>query len=100
MTRVVTLVDSALFGFHLDLATDRPEELARGIEDLGRAAEALAGPPEFRPDLPADLPRDVTIATLGSAAWVTSSTARSTSRRSGTGRTPRTSPPAGSWAAG
>ena len=46
MTRVVTLVDSALFGFHLDLATDRPdEELARGIEDLGRAAEALAGLP-------------------------------------------------------
>jgi AcrR family transcriptional regulator len=44
VTRVVTLVDSALFGFHLDLATDRPEELARGIEDLGRAVEALAGP--------------------------------------------------------
>src|SRR4029453_4888280 len=26
--RIVTLVDSALFGFHLDLATDRPDELA------------------------------------------------------------------------
>ena len=53
MTRVVTLVDSPLFGFHLDLATDRPEELARGIEDLGRAAEAPAGLVKFRPDLPA-----------------------------------------------
>ena len=40
--RIVTLVDSALFGFHLDLATDRPEELARGVDDLARAAEALA----------------------------------------------------------
>ena len=43
VTRIVTLVDSALFGFHLDLATDRPDELARGIDDLGRAAETLAG---------------------------------------------------------
>jgi len=43
VTRIVTLVDSALYGFHLDLATDRPEELARGIDDLGRAAEGLAG---------------------------------------------------------
>ena len=41
--RIVTLVDSALFGFHLDLTTDRPEELARGVDDLARAAEALAG---------------------------------------------------------
>jgi AcrR family transcriptional regulator len=41
--RIVTLVDSALYGFHLDLATDRPEELARGVDDLARAAEALAG---------------------------------------------------------
>ncbi len=42
--RIVTLVDSALYGFHLDLTTDRPEELARGVDDLARAAQALAGP--------------------------------------------------------
>jgi AcrR family transcriptional regulator len=42
VARVVTLVDSALYGFHLDLATDRPDELARGVDDLARAAEALA----------------------------------------------------------
>ena len=42
VARVVTLVDSALFGFHLDLATDRPDELARGVDDLARAAQALA----------------------------------------------------------
>lgn len=41
--RIVTLVDSALYGFHLDLATDRPDELARGVDDLARAAQALAG---------------------------------------------------------
>jgi AcrR family transcriptional regulator len=40
--RIVTLVDSALYGFHLDLATDRPEELARGVDDLAAAAQALA----------------------------------------------------------
>lgn len=40
--RVVTLVDSALYGFHLDLETDRPHELARGVDDLARAAQALA----------------------------------------------------------
>lgn len=40
--RIATLVDSALYGFHLDLATDRPEELARGVDDLARAAQALA----------------------------------------------------------
>lgn len=40
--RIVTLVDSALYGFHLDLATDRPDELARGVDDLARAAQALA----------------------------------------------------------
>jgi AcrR family transcriptional regulator len=45
VARIVTLVDSALFGFHLDLATDRPEELARGIDDLAQAVEALAGTP-------------------------------------------------------
>jgi len=43
VARIVTLVDSALYGFHLDLATDRPEELARGVDDLARAAEALSG---------------------------------------------------------
>jgi AcrR family transcriptional regulator len=41
--RIVTLVDSALYGFHLDLTTDRPEELAQGVDDLARAAESLAG---------------------------------------------------------
>jgi AcrR family transcriptional regulator len=41
--RIVTLVDSALYGFHLDLATDRPDELARGVDDLAVAAQALAG---------------------------------------------------------
>ncbi|GAA1971556.1 TetR/AcrR family transcriptional regulator [Nocardioides panacihumi] len=39
--RIVTLIDSSLFGFQLDLATDRPEELARGVDDLAAAAEAL-----------------------------------------------------------
>jgi AcrR family transcriptional regulator len=43
VTRIVTLVDSALYGFHLDLATDRPDELARGVDDLARAAQSLAG---------------------------------------------------------
>jgi AcrR family transcriptional regulator len=43
VARVVTLVDSALYGFHLDLATDRPDELTRGVDDLARAAQALAG---------------------------------------------------------
>jgi AcrR family transcriptional regulator len=42
VTRIVTLVDSALCGFHLDLTTDRPEELVRGVDDLARAAQALA----------------------------------------------------------
>ncbi|WP_459983438.1 TetR/AcrR family transcriptional regulator [Nocardioides sp. AN3] len=40
--RIVTLVDSSLFGFQLDLATDRPEELAQGVDDLASAAAALA----------------------------------------------------------
>ena len=40
--RIVTLVDSALYGFHLDLATDRPDELGRGVDDLARAAQSLA----------------------------------------------------------
>jgi AcrR family transcriptional regulator len=43
VSRIVTLVDSGLYGFHLDLATDRPDELARGVDDLARAAQALAG---------------------------------------------------------
>jgi AcrR family transcriptional regulator len=43
VARVVTLVDSALYGFHLDLATDRPAELARGVDDLAVAADAIAG---------------------------------------------------------
>lgn len=42
-SRIVTLVDSALYGFHLDLATDRPDELARGVDDLAVAAQSLAG---------------------------------------------------------
>lgn len=40
--RIVTLVDSALYGFHLDLTTDRPDELSRGVDDLAAAAQALA----------------------------------------------------------
>jgi len=43
VARIVTLVDSALFGFHLDLTTDRPTELARGVDDLAVAAQAIAG---------------------------------------------------------
>ncbi len=42
VARIVTLVDSALYGFHLDLTTDRPENLARGVDDLARAAQSLA----------------------------------------------------------
>jgi AcrR family transcriptional regulator len=42
VARIVTLVDSALYGFHLDLTTDRPEELARGVDDLAAAAQSLA----------------------------------------------------------
>ena len=42
VARVVTLVDSALYGFHLDLTTDHPEELARGVDDLAMAAAAVA----------------------------------------------------------
>lgn len=40
--RIVTLVDSSLFGFQLDLTTDQPAELARGVDDLARAAQTLA----------------------------------------------------------
>jgi AcrR family transcriptional regulator len=42
VSRIVTLVDSALYGFHLDLTTDRPAELARGVDDLAVAAQAVA----------------------------------------------------------
>lgn len=40
--RVATLIDSSLFGFHLDLTTDRPQDLARAVDDLAVAAEALS----------------------------------------------------------
>jgi len=43
VARVVTLVDSALYGFHLDLTTDRPADLSRGVDDLAVAAQAIAG---------------------------------------------------------
>lgn len=42
VARIVTLVDSALYGFHLDLIIDDAAELARGVDDLARAAEDLA----------------------------------------------------------
>ncbi|MDQ6935272.1 MAG: TetR family transcriptional regulator [Actinomycetota bacterium] len=42
VARVVRLVDSALYGFHLDLITDRPEELDAGVADLARAAQSIA----------------------------------------------------------
>ena len=42
VARIVTLVDSALYGFHLDLITDRPDDLSRGVEDLADAAQAIA----------------------------------------------------------
>lgn len=45
VARVVALVDSALYGFHLDLTTDHPEELDRAVDDLARAAQQLAQGP-------------------------------------------------------
>lgn len=42
VSRIVTLVDSALYGFHLDLTTDRPAELSRGVDDLAVAAQSIA----------------------------------------------------------
>jgi AcrR family transcriptional regulator len=42
VARIVTLVDSALYGFHLDLTTDRPTELSRGVDDLAVAAQTIA----------------------------------------------------------
>lgn len=41
---IVLLVDSSLFGFQLDLATGRFDQLARGVEVLADAAQALASP--------------------------------------------------------
>jgi AcrR family transcriptional regulator len=41
--RITQLVEPALMGFHVDLATDTPEELARGVRDLADAAQSLAG---------------------------------------------------------
>ena len=41
--RITQLVESALLGFHVDLTTDTPEELTRGVRDLADAAQALAG---------------------------------------------------------
>ena len=43
VARITRLVESALLGFHVDLATDTPEELSRGVRDLADAAQALAG---------------------------------------------------------
>ena len=43
VARITRLVESALLGFHGDLATDTPEELSRGVRDLADAAQALAG---------------------------------------------------------
>jgi AcrR family transcriptional regulator len=40
--RIVLLVDSSLYGFQLDLATDRFDELVRGVDDLARAADRIA----------------------------------------------------------
>jgi AcrR family transcriptional regulator len=40
--RIVLLVDSSLYGFQLDLTTDRFDDLARGVDDLAVAAERLA----------------------------------------------------------
>jgi AcrR family transcriptional regulator len=42
VVRITRLVESALLGFHVDLATDTPAELARGVRDLADAAQALA----------------------------------------------------------
>ncbi|MXG91625.1 TetR family transcriptional regulator [Nocardioides flavescens] len=42
VARVVTLVDSALYGFHLDLTTDRSEALSLGVDDLAAAAQQIA----------------------------------------------------------
>lgn len=41
VARITTLVDSGLYGFHMDLITGKPEELARGVSDLAKAAQSL-----------------------------------------------------------
>jgi AcrR family transcriptional regulator len=41
--RITQLVESALLGFHVDLATESPDELSRAVRDLADAAHALAG---------------------------------------------------------
>ena len=41
--RITQLVESALLGFHVDLATETPEELTRAVRDLADAAQVLAG---------------------------------------------------------
>ena len=41
--RITQLVESALLGFHVDLTTDTPEELTRGVRDLADAVQAIAG---------------------------------------------------------
>ena len=43
LERITQLVESALLGFHVDLSTDSPDELSRGVRDLADAAQALAG---------------------------------------------------------
>lgn len=49
VARVVALIDSSLYGFQLDLATDDASELARGVDDLAAAAELLAETGRMRP---------------------------------------------------
>lgn len=44
LARVTSLVDSALLGFYVDLATDTPDELLGAVHDLADAAETLAVP--------------------------------------------------------
>ena len=43
LERITQLVESALLGFHVDLSTDSPDELSRGVRDLADAVQALAG---------------------------------------------------------
>lgn len=50
LARVVSLVDSALTGFHLDLATDEGGRLQRGVDDLARSAAAIAHQGQEGPD--------------------------------------------------
>ena len=84
----------ALFGFHLDLATDRPDELARGVDDLGRAARGAG-----RPRLTSPRGRRVPGPRLARMGHEFDSQIDVTARAA-TGRTPRTCRPAGWSAAG